>query len=114
MTGAVIGERWRIGTALLAVTQPRLPCAKLGLRFGDPGMPTRFAAEGRPGAYLRVVEEGLLAAGDSLSVEARPRHGVTVGMAFRAYFADRKRARRLLDAPELPPVWRAWAASVAS
>src|SRR6187200_229717 len=49
VTGARIGERWRAGTAELEVCQPRLPCAKLGIRFGDPGMVRRFAEAGRPG-----------------------------------------------------------------
>ena len=51
VSGALIGERWRIGDEVeLEVAQPRLPCAKLGLRFGDPGMVRRFAQAGRPGA----------------------------------------------------------------
>src|SRR5439155_8921552 len=53
VTGALIGERWAIGTTLLEVCQPRFPCFKLGLRFGDPRMVKGFAEAGRPGAYLR-------------------------------------------------------------
>ena len=60
MTGAVIGERWRIGSVELQVCQPRLPCFKLGLRFGDPQMLKLFAQAGRPGAYLRILAEGEL------------------------------------------------------
>ena len=55
---AVVGERWRVGTVELEVCQPRLPCAKLGLRFGDPLMVRRFAEAGRPGAYLRIIDRG--------------------------------------------------------
>ena len=66
VSGAVIGERWELGSALLEVAQPRLPCFKLGLRMGDPRFPKRFAAAGRPGAYLRVVREGDIGAGDSI------------------------------------------------
>jgi MOSC domain-containing protein YiiM len=72
---AVIGERWALGTALLEVAQPRLPCFKLGLRMGDPGFLKRFAAAGRPGAYHRVVREGEIAAGDRIEVVSRPAHG---------------------------------------
>src|SRR6478735_5412178 len=63
VSGAVVGERWRIGTVELEVCQPRLPCSKLGLRFGDPKMVKRFAQASRPGAYLRILTEGDLAAG---------------------------------------------------
>ena len=58
VSGAVIGERWRIGTVELEVCQPRLPCAKLGTRFGDLKMVRRFGEASRPGAYLRIVTRG--------------------------------------------------------
>src|SRR3982751_3259146 len=60
VSGAVIGERWRIGPPLLEVGQPGLPCAKLGIRFGDPLMVRRFGEASRPGAYLRIVTPGEL------------------------------------------------------
>jgi MOSC domain-containing protein YiiM len=56
VTGAVVGERWEIGTAVLEVAQPRIPCWKLGARMDDASFPVHFAAAGRPGSYLRVVE----------------------------------------------------------
>ena len=64
VSDAVIGERWAVGSALLEVAQPRLPCFKLGVRMGDPGFPKRFAATGRPGAYLRVIRQGDIGAAD--------------------------------------------------
>ena len=69
VSGALVGERWRIGTTLLEVVQPRLPCFKLGLRIGDPAFVKRFAHASRPGAYLRIVEEGELGAGDAIEVD---------------------------------------------
>src|SRR4051812_10679551 len=57
VSGAVIGERWLVGTTLLEVAQPRLPCYKLGLRTGERGFVKRFAQASRPGAYLRIVDE---------------------------------------------------------
>src|SRR4051812_7920688 len=63
VTGAVIGERWRAGSLTLEVAAPRVPCFKLGIRMGDPRFPLRFARAGRPGAYLRIVEHGDVAAG---------------------------------------------------
>jgi hypothetical protein len=66
VSGALVGERWRIGTTL-EVVQPRLPCFKLGLRMDDPSFVKRFAQASRPGAYLRIVEEGDLGAGDAVA-----------------------------------------------
>src|SRR5690606_7307728 len=65
VSGPVVGERWAIGSVVLEVVQPRLPCFKLGLRMGDPGFVKRFAAASRPGAYLRIVREGELGSGDA-------------------------------------------------
>ncbi len=108
LASAVIGERWAVGTTVLAVTQPRIPCYKLGIRMGERLFPRRFAAAGRPGAYLRIVTEGSIAAGDAIGVLARPDHGVTIGIVERAYHADRRLAGRLLAAHELPDAWRDW------
>ena len=72
VTNAVIGERWRIGTVLLEVTAPRVPCFKLGIKMGDGRFPIRFAAAGRPGAYLRIIEHGELGAGDVVTVADVP------------------------------------------
>lgn len=109
VSGAVVGERWTVGSAVLEVSQPRIPCFKLGLRFGDRSMPRRFAAALRPGAYLRVIQEGDVGAGDQVSIGGRPGHGVTVGLVAEAYHSDRGLAPRLLDAPELPASWHDWA-----
>lgn len=108
MTDAVVGERWRIGTVLLEVCQPRMPCYKLGVRMDDPSFPKRFTAAGRPGAYLRIVVPGALAAGDPIEVVHRPDHGLTVGDVAHIYLRDHSRAYRLLEAPELPLSWRDW------
>jgi len=82
---AVIGERWAVGSALLQVAQPRLPCFKLGLRMGDPQLLKRFAAAGRPGAYLRILREGDIGTGDAIVVLDRPAHGVTSAIVARAW-----------------------------
>lgn len=112
VTGAVVGEHWAVGSAVLEVSQPRTPCFKLGIRMGDQHFPPRFAAAGRPGAYLRIVTEGDIAPGDAIRVLSRPRHGITVGLVERAYHADRSLVPRLLDAPELTESWIDWAHNV--
>ena len=103
---AVVGERWRVGTALLEVAQPRLPCFKLGIRLGDAGFPKRFMAVARHGAYLRIVESGAVRAGDTIAVLSRPDHGVTLALMATAV-RDRSVRSRLLPAlADLPPAWR--------
>ena len=73
-----VGDRWEVGSVLLEVSEPRLPCFKLGLRMDDPKFPKRFAAAVRPGAYLRILREGELGAGDEIRVVERPEHSVTM------------------------------------
>src|SRR3954447_4525625 len=105
---AVIGERWAIGSTLLEVAQPRLPCFKLGLRMGDPGFLRHFAGAGRPGAYLRVVQEGDLGAADAVEVISRPEHGVTSALVARAILREPELLPAAVQAPELPEELRAW------
>jgi MOSC domain-containing protein YiiM len=84
VTGARVGERWRVGTALLEVTQPRLPCFKLEARMDRPGFIDEFIDGGRPGAYLRIVEEGELGAGDALRIVSRPDDAPSMAEVMRA------------------------------
>jgi MOSC domain-containing protein YiiM len=105
---ARIGERWAVGSALLEVRQSRMPCFKLGLRMGDPGFVRAFAKAQRPGAYLAIVREGDVGAGDTVEVVHRPDHGVTVALMHRALLHDRDLLPELLAAPELMPEWRAF------
>jgi MOSC domain-containing protein YiiM len=100
-TGAVIGERWQVGDVLLEVCQPRLPCFKLGLQFDDTKMLKRFAQASRPGAYLRIITEGELGAGEPIDVFGRPDHGVTTQLVADAFLKDRTLAATALLAPEL-------------
>ncbi|MBT1608286.1 MULTISPECIES: MOSC domain-containing protein [Curtobacterium] len=93
VTGAVTGERWRIGdTLVLEVTVPRTPCGTFARRMGVDKWVKRFADEGRPGAYFRVVKSGSVAAGDPIEVTYRPEHGVTIGEIFGDLAPDRARA----------------------
>ena len=105
---AVIGEHWTTGSALLQVAQPRLPCFKLGIRMGDARFLKRFAAAGRPGAYLRILREGDIAAGDEIAVHDRPAHAVTSALVSRALLGERHLLPVALQAPELPADLRAW------
>jgi MOSC domain-containing protein YiiM len=106
---ALVGERWAIGTTLLEVRQPRFPCFKLGLRMGDPGFLKRFAGADRPGAYLGIVEEGEIGAGDRIEIVERPEHALTMADFARIVLHDHTRVDELLDVPAVPEDWRAWA-----
>jgi MOSC domain-containing protein YiiM len=106
---AVVGERWRVGSALLEVSEPRFPCFKLGLRMGDPRFVKRFAAARRTGAYLRIVKEGDVGGGDAIEIRERPDHGVTIGLFAEAYLGDHALASRLLEVPHVSEEWKYWA-----
>lgn len=82
-TGAVIGQRWRVGrNLLLEATSPRVPCATFAERMGEPQWVRRFTEAGRVGVYFRVLHKGQVQAGDSITVEPAPAHGITVGKFF--------------------------------
>lgn len=107
VSGARIGERWSIGTAVLEVTSPRVPCFKLGMKLGDPAVVKTFARALRPGAYLRIVTEGEIGAGDPIAIVSRPKHDLTVATMVNILLFEHDRARELLVA-DLPEKWRAW------
>ena len=99
VTGAVVGERWQVGDdgLVLEVTCPRIPCATFQGFLGEPHWVKRFTEHGACGAYLRVVVEGTVGAGDVVTVIHRPDHGVTIGDVFVPRQADTDRLQRLLD-----------------
>lgn len=105
LSDATVGERWSVGSTVLEVVQPRLPCYKLGIRMGDAHFPKRFLAAARPGAYLRVLQEGDVAANDRVEVSERPDHGVTLRTMLRALH-DPDAAASLLRVAHLAGSWR--------
>ena len=106
---ALVGERWRIGSAVFEVSEPRIPCWRLGVRMEDPGFVRRFTDAQRPGTYLRIVVEGDVGAGDALSIVSKPDHDLTVRDVFRIYTRERGEVRRLIGVPALSEAWRGWA-----
>src|SRR5215470_17713748 len=104
-----IGDRFRIGSAELVVTQPRLPCFKLGLKFGRDDIVKRFLASGRTGFYFKVVAEGEVAAGDPVVLLERASRSVAVSEITRLYARERKDLeglRRVVGVAALPEDWR--------
>ncbi|MFE0249634.1 MOSC domain-containing protein [Streptomyces sp. NPDC059010] len=101
VSGALIGERWRIGADLvLEVTSGRIPCRTFQGHVGEEQWVKRFTVKAAPGAYLRVIEPGEIRAGDAMEIIHRPAHDVTVAMQFRAVTTERKLLPRLLAAGE--------------
>ena len=113
LAAATIGERWRVGSTVLEVSQPRMPCYKLGIRMGSPRFPRRFALARRPGTYLRIVAEGTVQRGERLEILDLPEHGVRVIDVFDVYYGDHASAGLLLRAPQLSESWREWAEEAA-
>jgi MOSC domain-containing protein YiiM len=106
---ALVGERWAIGTAVFEVSEPRIPCWRLGVRMNDQLFIKSFTKALRPGTYLRIVVEGDVAAGDEVRIMERPAHDLTIRDIFRIYTRDREEAERLLTVPRISESWRGWA-----
>jgi MOSC domain-containing protein YiiM len=99
LTGALVGERWRIGEqVLLEAACPRIPCDVFAEKMGEKRWIKRFTAHGATGAYLRVIEPGPIQAGDPVTIEHRPDHEVTLGLYFRALTTEPERLTDLLAA----------------
>jgi MOSC domain-containing protein YiiM len=104
-----IGDRFRVGSAEFVVTQPRMPCFKLGIRFGQPDIIKRFLHSGRNGFYFAVVQEGEVGAGDAIELLARDQNGITVAEIVNLYSADagnQDLLRRVSELSALPESWR--------
>lgn len=99
VSGAKIGERWRVGPELvLEVTSSRIPCRTFQGHVGEKAWVKRFTQQGAPGAYLRVIEPGEIRGGDTIEIVHRPDHEVTVAFQFRAVTTDKALLPRLLAA----------------
>ncbi|MCX4692838.1 MOSC domain-containing protein [Streptomyces sp. NBC_01408] len=103
ITGAEVGEQWAIGEAVFEVIRARKPCRVFAGFWDVPDLVKRFIAHGAPGAYLRVLKEGTVGAGDPIEIIKRPGHGVTIGLMLRALTTERHLLPRFLDAPEMLP-----------
>lgn len=104
-----IGDRFQVGTVQLMVTQPRLPCYKLGIRFGQADMVKRFLASRRTGFYFRVLQEGEVIAGDTLERVSRNDNNITVADITQLYTREKTDPDLLHRAAQLevlPESWR--------
>lgn len=104
-----IGDIFRIGTALVMVTQPRMPCYKLGIKFGRDDMLKLFLSSLKSGFYFSVLEEGEVAAGDEIKLVARDPNNITVEDITKLYSTERDNdalKRRAIEVEALPLSWR--------
>ena len=106
---AVVGERWAIGSTVLEVSEPRIPCWRLGVRMKDKTFPKKFTQALRPGPYLRIIEEGDMGIDDEINVVEKPSHGLTVRDVFRIYTKDRAEVSRIAEAEKISEAWKIWA-----
>jgi MOSC domain-containing protein YiiM len=103
-----IGDQLRIGSAEFVATQPRMPCFKLGIRFGRPDMVKRFLRSGRTGFYLAVAREGEVTAGDTVTLIARDDLAISVAAIVGLYTADAANQDLLRQASELSALPESW------
>ena len=103
-----IGDRFGIGTVELMVTQPRLPCFKLGIRFGRPDLVKRFLASRRTGFYFRVLQEGEVGAGDNLELVSRDTNNITVADITQLYTREKNEPALLHRATQLEALPESW------
>ncbi len=103
-----IGDRFQIGTVKLMVTQPRLPCYKLGIRFGRPDMVKRFLTSRRTGFYFSVLQEGEVGSGDSLELVSRDENNITVADITQLYTREQTNPELLQRAAQLKALPESW------
>ena len=108
LANARIGEQWRIGTAVVQVTEPRIACRVFAGFWDQPNLIKEFSDAGRSGTYLKIVVEGELGAGDAIEIVHRPEQQLTVGMLNAARLSDAPVSADWLASPDLSPKWRDW------
>ena len=109
VNAALIGEQWEIGSVILEVSQPRIPCRVFAGFWQRPNLIKEFMAAGRPGTYLRIIQEGEITAGDSIKVIRVPDHGVTIADLYAAKNGERSKVREIAQVKELSMKYQEWA-----
>ena len=114
VSAAVIGELWHIGSSILEVAQPRTPCRVFTGFWDRPNLIKEFTDAGRPGAYLRIIQEGKVIAGDAIHLTFKPTHGISVGKMFCARGEDRFAMFEFLAESDSSQSVRNWASRMAT
>ncbi len=113
VNSALIGEQWKIGSAILEVSQPRIPCRTFAGFWQRPTLIKEFMAAGRPGTYLRIIQEGEIATGDSIDIISKPNHTITIADLYAAKNGERSKVQEIADVKELSHSYREWAKNLA-
>jgi MOSC domain-containing protein YiiM len=106
---AVIGERWKIGSVILEVSQPRIPCRTFAGFWKRPTLIKEFMAAGKPGTYLRIIQEGEITAGDEIEIIHLPSHCITIADVYAAKNGERSKIDEIARVEELSVKYQEWA-----
>ena len=109
VSAAVIGERWRIGSVILEVSQPRIPCRTFAGFWKRPTLIKEFMAAGKPGTYFRIIQEGEIKAGDKIVIIHLPSHGITIADVYAAKNGERLKIKEIAQVQELSAKYQEWA-----
>ena len=113
VNSALIGEQWKIGNVILEVSQPRIPCRTFAGFWQRPTLIKEFMAAGKPGTYLRIIQEGDITANDSIEIILKPKHAVTIADLYAAKNGERSKVQEIAAVEELSESYREWARNLA-
>ena len=114
VNGALVGERWKIGTTVLEVSQPRIPCRVFAGFWQRPTLIKEFMAVGKPGTYLRIIQEGHISAGDEITIISKPNHQISIADLYAAKNGERLKVEEIAAVKELSGKYHEWAQSLRS
>ena len=112
VNGALIGERWKIGSVILEVAEPRIPCRVFAGFWDIPTLIKDFTNSRRSGAYLRIIQEGSIQVGDAIEIISRPKHDVSITDVFAAKSGERGKIAELKNVEQLSEDYKEWLAKL--
>jgi len=114
VNAALIGEQWKIGSVILEVSQPRIPCRVFAGFWKRATLIKDFTQAGRPGTYLRIIQEGSAQAGDSIEVIQKPNHDISISDLFAAKSGERSKIKKIKEVSHLSSEFKEWAEKIAA
>jgi len=114
VNAALVGEKWKIGTVILEVSQPRIPCRVFAGFWKRATLIKDFTQAGRPGAYLRIIQEGTAQAGDLIEVIYKPDHSISISDLFSAKSGERSKINEIKVVPQLSTEFKEWSEKIAT
>lgn len=114
VNAALVGEQWKIGSVILEVSQPRIPCRVFAGFWKRATLIKDFTQAGRPGAYLRIIQEGTAQAGDAIEIIFKPDHSVSISDLFSAKSGERTKINEIKIVPQLSQGFKEWAEKIAA